>query len=104
MTEKIPAPENNREKEIARLRERYRPDADGFVNFGDIAMGELRQQTQYASRYVYGSIEGYPNLGDGLRFKEYEEGRSNYHALKIHVEDVPAFVKRYQEYQEEKLK
>ena len=103
MSEKIPSPDNH-EKEIKRLREKYKPDKDGFVKFGDISRGEIGQQCQYASRYVYGAIEGYPNLGDGLRFKEYEEGKNNYNALQIHIEDVPEFIKRYKSYLEEKTK
>lgn len=69
---------------------------DGFVNFGDVvARGRLRQQCQYASRYVDGKIEGYPNLGNGLRFKG---DSGNYHSLRIHGDDVDEFVRRVEEY------
>ncbi|MFA5163653.1 MAG: hypothetical protein WC441_03980 [Patescibacteria group bacterium] len=71
-------------------------DPEGFVRFGDIARYFLNQQSQYASRYIDGKIEGYPNLGEGLRFK----GESwNYHSVQIHKDDIAEFIKRYIEHQ-----
>lgn len=75
----------------------YEPDEKGFVSFGDMARAELGQQCQYASRYVYGTIPGYPNIGEGLRFDNYEMGRGNYHSLKIHIDDTSEFVSRYRQ-------
>jgi hypothetical protein len=73
------------------LASKYKADENGFVDFGDIARGELRQQSQYASRYLNGKMEGYPNLGDGLRF---EGDPLNYHSLRIHKDDIAEFVQR----------
>lgn len=66
-----------------------------YVNFGDISRDRLEIQCQYGSRYVDGVIPGYPNLGKRLRF---EGDCNNYHSLKIHIDDVEEFVKRYFEY------
>ena len=73
-------------------------DAEGFVRFGDVARGLLSQQAQYASRYIDGTVEGYPNLGDGLEFKG---DPSNYHDVKIHKDSVEEFVRRVREYKEQ---
>ena len=73
----------------------YEIDANGFVRFGEVAIGELKQQSQYASRYVNGEIEGYPNLGEGLRF---EGDPSDYHSLRIHQDDIEEFVRRVNDY------
>lgn len=68
---------------------------EGFVNFGDVSRKLMGFQCQYGSRYVDGKIEGYPNLGEGLRFS----GDTNmYHSLKIHKDDVKEFMRRYKEY------
>jgi hypothetical protein len=72
--------------EIARLER----DADGYVRLGDVAVGILHGQSQYISRYA-GGRHGSPDLGDGLRFKG---SPADYHAMRIHGEDVPAFVER----------
>jgi hypothetical protein len=71
-----------------------------FVPFGDVARGQLKEQCQYASRYTGTSKagpsrwtdEGYPNLGQGLRFRGSSD---DYHGLEIHQGDVPVFVARY---------
>jgi hypothetical protein len=60
-----------------------------FVNFGEISHARLGQQTQYASRFIDGTM-GLPRLGDGLRFIM----SSNYHAIKIHKDDIEEFVER----------
>jgi len=70
-------------------------DDNGFVNFGEIAHGIFDQQTQYASRYIDGVIPGYPNLGEGLRFKG---DPSDYHFVKIHKDDIEEFVRRRKDY------
>lgn len=68
----------------------------GYTSFGDVARRELNQQCQYASRYIEGKIEGYPALGEGLRFKDLDRG--NYHFIRIHRDDVEEFVNRYRRY------
>lgn len=74
-----------------------RREREGFVSFNDIARNSLNQQSQYASRYIDGTKEGYPNLGEGLRF----DGRADdYHDVCIHKDDVEEFVRRVKEYKE----
>lgn len=66
-------------------------DAD-FVNFGEFVCHPLlRQQSQYASRYVDGFRGEYPNLGEGLRFMG---SPRDYHELLIHKNDIKEFVRR----------
>ena len=74
---------------------KYESDEEGFVKFTDIARGELHQQAQYASRYIDGSMEGYPNLGKGLRI---EGDPTDYYSIKIHKDDVKEFVDRVTTY------
>ncbi len=76
--------EHNAESEIGK----------DYIPFGEIARDQLGLQGQYASRYVHGRGEDYPNLGVGLRFIGNPD---NYHTLKIHPEDVAEFVKRVKE-------
>ncbi len=73
-------------------------DNEGFVQFGDVARRSLNQQSQYASRYIDGALEEYPNLGDGLKFKG---SPSDYHDVKIHKDSIEEFVKRIREYQDQ---
>jgi len=76
---------------------KFEADENGFVRFGDVASMLLKQQAQYASRYVDGFQEEYPNLGEGLRF----EGKSDdYHNLKIHQDDINEFVRRVTVYKQ----
>lgn len=84
--------ENFNNEKVPSLSEKYLADENGFVEFGDISRGELRMQTQYGSRYVNGFAGEYPNLGEGLRF---EGDTDNYHSLKIHIDDIGEFVKRF---------
>ena len=71
-------------------------DEDGFVPFNaDRALG----QNQYASRYAAGQ-HGYPNLGDGLRWKNLDS--SNYHDIRIHRDDLLEFHHRVEEYRGER--
>jgi hypothetical protein len=77
-----------------------KPEPSEYVNFGDIARGQLHQQCQYASCYVGGKC-GYPDLGAGLRFREHGKivvFSDDYHSLEIHKDDVPIFIKRVEEY------
>ena len=68
----------------------------GFSGFGDFARSRLKQQCQYASRYIDGRLEGYPALGEGLRFnngKGYngrvrELNAGDYHSVRIHRDDM----------------
>ena len=68
-------------------------DDDGFVPFNYYR--ELGQN-QYASRYAHGRIEGYPNLGEGLRWKNHTSG--NYLKLAIHIDDLAEFHNRVTTY------
>jgi len=68
-----------------------------YVDFGDISRGRLGLQCQYGSRYISGDIPGYPNLGEGLRFKG---DKHNYHSYQIHKDDVEKFIHRYELYLE----
>lgn len=67
-----------------------------YINFGDVARSRLNQQCQYASRYINGEIEGYPNLGKGLRFVG--DPQIDYHSVYIHKDDVEEFIVRYEDY------
>lgn len=78
----------------------------GYSNFGDFCRSRLHQQCQYGSRYIEGKLEGYPALGEGLRFHNgFRYGRlfpldaSDYHSVKIHRDDMDEFERRYKEYQ-----
>lgn len=73
----------------------YTPDEDGYVKLGLVASRELGMQTQYASYYAAG-IGRRPNFGEGLRFRNLDD--FNYHAVEIHVDDIPEFVRRIKEY------
>lgn len=74
--------------------------SDNYVSFGDIARSRLGQQCQYASRYIDGAMEGWANLGEGLRFTGFDRNGNinNYHAMKIHRDDIEEFVRRWQEH------
>ncbi len=76
-------------------------DPSEWVCFGDLARNEMGQQCQYGSRYIDGSIEGWPCLGTGLRFRGSPE---NYHAVRMHVDDIPVFMQRYREFCEARLR
>ena len=68
-------------------------DSEGYVPFNaDRSLG----QNQYASRYAHGRINGYPNLGEGLRWKKLDSG--NYHEIRIHLDDLEEFHRRVREY------
>lgn len=71
----------------------------GFAPFGDFSRGVLGTQCQYGSRYIMGRIEGYPALGEGLRFLHTDNG--DYHAIRIHRDDMDEFARRYKAYQED---
>jgi hypothetical protein len=80
----------------------------GFSSFGDFCRTRLRQQCQYGSRYIDGRLEGYPNLGEGLRFnngrgysgqiRDLDTG--DYHSIRIHRDDMDEFERRYKAYQD----
>jgi len=80
---------------------------DGYSPFGDFSRSVLGQQCQYGSRYIDGRLEGYPALGEGLRFnngKPWGKTRpldaSDYHAVRIHREDMGEFKRRYDEHRD----
>lgn len=71
---------------------------EGYSPFGDYCRSRLGQQCQYGSRYIDGRLEGYPALGEGLRFKNL--GNGDYHSIRIHRDDMDEFERRYRAYQE----
>lgn len=73
----------------------------GYSSFGDFSRNRLGQQCQYGSRYILGRIEGYPALGEGLRFLNLD--RSDYHSIRIHRDDMDEFALRYANHQAERL-
>lgn len=79
----------------------YGEEAGEFICFGDLSRNEMGQQCQYGSRYVHGEIDGYPNLAKGLRI---EGDPFNYHSLLMHVDDVPTFMRRYQEHRKARMR
>ena len=86
-------------KELQNLQEMA--DEEGFVPFREVAWTFMEgMQAQYASRYIDGAIPGWPNLGEGLRFKG---EASNYYSVKIHKDDIEEFVKRVRDYQRLRL-
>ncbi|MFZ3482086.1 hypothetical protein [Sphingomonas sp. 3-13AW] len=68
----------------------------GYSRFGNFSRQRLGQQCQYGSRYIDGKIEGYPDLGRGLRFQNMD--RSDYHSIRIHRDDMDEFERRYRAY------
>lgn len=82
----------------------------GYSPFGDFCRSRLGQQCQYGSRYIDGRLEGYPNLGEGLRFNNGKGYRGetrpldarDYHAVRIHRDDMDEFERRYKAYHEER--
>lgn len=79
--------ENAEEREM--LFGKYEVDTDGFVDFGEVVMGELEMESQYASRYVSGLDR--PKLAEDLRVKGDPD---DYHFLRIHKDDVLEFIER----------
>lgn len=85
---------------------------DGYSPFGDFCRSRLGQQCQYGSRYIDGRLEGYPNLGKDLRFNNGKgfngETRpldaTDYHAVRIHRDDMDEFERRYKAFCEERLR
>jgi hypothetical protein len=61
-----------------------------YVDFGDVARGRCSMQCQYASRYLAGA-HGYADLGSDIRWYG---ALADYHRLRIHKDDVEAFVER----------
>lgn len=68
-----------------------------YVDFGDLVRDRIGMQCQYASRYLDGTIEGYPRLGEGLRIAGCLD---EYHTLLIHKCDAEEFLRRLIEYRE----
>jgi len=73
----------------------------GYSPFGDFSRSRLGEQCQYGSRYITGRIEGFPSLGEGLRFLNAE--RSDYHSIRIHRDDMDEFERRYRAYLDARL-
>ena len=73
----------------------------GYSSFGDFSRSRLGQQCQYGSRYIQGRNEGYPALGEGLRFLNLD--RSDYHSIRIHRDDMDEFERRYRAHGDARL-
>lgn len=73
----------------------------GYSSFGDFSRSRLGQQCQYGSRYIQGKLDGYPALGDGLRFENLD--RSDYHSIRIHRDDMDEFERRYRAHNDARL-
>lgn len=65
-------------------------DNEDYINFGDVARGQLHQQCQYACRYLF-ETDGYAYFGEGIRTIG---SAKDYHSIKIHKDDVQKFVQR----------
>jgi hypothetical protein len=65
-----------------------------YIPFGDVARQQLREQCQYAVRWLRD-----PELGKGIRWKGNE---ANYHDTLIHKDDVETFVTRVQAWRKAK--
>ncbi len=71
------------------------PQSD-WVEFGEVAVGLLKEQSQYASRYIDGRYDR-PNCGEGLRFRGLGGkplDTADYHDIEIHRDDIGVFVIR----------
>lgn len=68
-----------------------------YVPFGPVARIQIGIQCQCASRYVTGQGQ-YPNLGEGLRFRNIS---GSYHNFEIHRDDVDTFVTRVNSHRHE---
>lgn len=68
---------------------------DDYLLLGEIAHHKLECQTQLAYYYLLG-LAGHPDFGKGLRIID----NSNYHEVKIHLDDVPEFIRRVKEWKE----
>lgn len=62
-----------------------------WVDLGDVCRGRLSQQAQYGCRWS-------ESVGKGLR---YQGDMRDYHAMKIHRDDVEEFVARVETYRKE---
>jgi hypothetical protein len=70
-------------------------DMTNYIHFGDFVHKEIGMQTQYASHYLCGSIDGYTHLGKDLR---YFGDSGDYHGILIHKDDAQIFKKRMEEH------
>ncbi len=66
-------------------------DLPNYVSFGDISRNQMGEQCQYGSRYITG-MDGYPQIGAGLRFRNLTE---NYHKILVHRDDVEEMLVHY---------
>jgi len=71
----------------------YDTDENWFVSFWDISRELLWMQCQYGSRYArILENDSTPYCADWLRITWWENW--NYHAMKIHIDDIVIFVER----------
>ena len=72
-------------------------DEDGYVPFNeDRRLG----QNQYVCRYARGILD-YPDLGQGLRWKNLESRGGSYHDIMIHKDDLETFHRRVRAYSDD---
>jgi hypothetical protein len=69
-----------------------------YIRFGDVARDRCGMQCQYASRYLMGELNGYPKLGEDLRWFG---DTGSYHGLMIHKGDADEFVRRVRKHRTE---
>lgn len=90
---------NQESSEDRELKEKYREQADeeGFVPVSAFSHTELGRQTKSIASFVDGDGGTNPdiNFGEGLRYKG-ESG--NYTDVKIHIDDLPKFIKMIKEW------
>jgi len=63
---------------------------EDFENFGEVCRNKLNMQCQ-TGYYMLEGFHGYPVMKEGLRIIGNE---MNYHAIKIHKDDVQIFIDR----------
>lgn len=74
------------------------PDEDGYVPL-NVAADKIPQQTQYFCRFLTGwNYGGRPALDEGIRWHDRDATGGNYHAIRIHQDDVDTLVERVRAY------
>lgn len=74
----------------------FEADAEGYVNLGDVSRNVFGRQAQYGNRFFDKKMADamkIPYIGEGLRILG---TTSNYHAMKIHKDDIEEAIRRYE--------
>lgn len=80
----------------------FEADENGYVRLGDVSRNVFGRQAQHGCRFFYKKIADamkIPYLGEGLRILGTTE---NYHAMKIHKDDIEEAIRRYENRNENK--